>query len=152
MFSVVIDHYLSNFQNEMLIYKEKKKLKSSSIKLFCTVCAQTLHPFQIQYFTVSRALQFRTEWGVLGTCAVGQFRPLDCTDHMKRAPVMSSAGHSLACICLLSGAGVRLASAMYVPMWVTWGWTHSRSKASSTACLFWFERRSSSQGEFCMIR
>lgn len=92
-FTVVIDHYLSNFQSEVLIYKEKK-LKSSSIKLFCTVCAQTLHPFQIQYFTVSRALQFRTEWGVLGTCTVGQFRPLDCADHMKSAPVTSHAGHS----------------------------------------------------------
>ena len=36
--------------------------------------AQTLDPFQIQYFTVLRALHFRIEWGVLGMCTVGQFR------------------------------------------------------------------------------
>ena len=38
------------------------------------MCAQTLDPFQIQYFTVLRALHFRIEWGVLGMCTVGQFR------------------------------------------------------------------------------
>lgn len=71
----VTEHYLSYFQNEVLIHKKKKLLKSShNIKLFCTVRAQTLDGFQIQYFTVLRALHFRIEWGVLGTCTVGQFR------------------------------------------------------------------------------
>lgn len=133
MFTVVIDHYLSNFQSEVLIYKEKK-LKSLSIKLFCTVCAQTLHPFQIQYFTVSRALQFRTEWGVLGTCTVGQFRPLDCAEHMKSAPVTSHAGHSpegmhLPALWSWSRTGPHNVCATRISR----DWTRSRPKASSTA-------------------
>lgn len=36
--------------------------------------AQILHHFQIQPFMFLRALHFRSEWGVLGTRTVGQFR------------------------------------------------------------------------------
>lgn len=74
VFNVITEIFQASSKNGVLIQKKKATEEPNNVKLFCTVHAQILHHFQIQYFTFLRALHFRSEWGVLGTCTVGQFR------------------------------------------------------------------------------
>lgn len=152
IFGVVIDHYLSNFQNEVLIYKEKKSWRAQVLNrsVLCVPKSSILFKFSTSQFQEPFILELN---GVFWAHALwANLYPSIALITWRALQLWAMRGTAQACICLLSGAGVTLASAMSVPTWITRGWTHSRPKAFSTACLFWFEWRSSSQREFCMIR